>query len=599
MSVQAERSVAERRPEMAVGARLGRVGLELTRSRPVRAARWITDPWIVAGAVLAGAGAGAWALSTLPHYDPEWIWTLPLAIVGLVLLAGRIATRRVREQSTHLEVLQAAAARMNRATTVEAVGRTIVEEIGRIVEYHNARVYVLEGDELAPIAIEGRVGEYDFVDLDVIRCRIGEGFTGWVAQHGVPLRIDDANGDPRGQTIAGTEAIDESMLVVPMRHDERTIGVITLSKLGLRQFSAGDLRLLTILADHAATAVETTRLLGRSAALTADLRRLLDMSAALSRSLDSRQVSVLMARHLSDAIGADECAVSYVDRVGDRILTTGYWPPQAPGAVADEYPLEAFPATREALRTRLPLLVDADDPGADPAEVAYLRKFGLRTLYLLPLVAKGEAIGMAELYFASAFRPTGSAVDLALAMSSEAAMALENARLYEAARAAADHDPLTGFLNHRAFHERLGEEILRAGRSRASVGLLMLDMDDFKVVNDTFGHLLGDRVLVWTADLIRASLRVSDVPARYGGDEFAVILPGAGPDEARAVAGRIRDAFASSTFQAEGRGPVPIGISIGAAIHPADGLVGTELIAAADAALYAEKRARGVASVAR
>ena len=83
---------------------------------------------------------------------------------------------------------------------------------------------------------------------ELLRTRVGEGFTGWVAKHGVPLLIGDANLDPRGATIPGTDDVDESMLVVPMIHDDTLVGVITLSKLGLRRFDEDDLRLLTILA---------------------------------------------------------------------------------------------------------------------------------------------------------------------------------------------------------------------------------------------------------------------------------------------------------------------------------------------------------------
>ena len=536
------------------------------------------------------------ALSACTRDPREWTdgdvaFITTLATHAGIALTNAVLFEQTEATAAQLAVLQAASGRLSRATSVEAVGRALVEETRRIIDYHNARVYLIEPpDQVVPIAFEGRVGAYEQVDLDLLRTRLGEGVTGWVAQHGEPLLIDDANRDPRGVTIAGTDDIDESMLVVPMRYDAATVGVIALSKLGLGGFDVDDQRLLTILADHAATALETARLLTRSQDLARELRRLLDMSGELSESLDPRQVANLMAGHLARAMGVDECAISYWDRASGRVESLGYFPTLRLEEMEPYFEVAGFPETMRVLERGVTVIVDAEDPMADPAEVMLLRRDGIRMLVMLPLVAKGQAIGLVELFSRAAVRWDAQQLEVARTMANEAAMALENARLYEDARRRADRDPLTGFFNHRFLHERMGEEVVRAQRNKRPLSVLMLDLDDFKLVNDTFGHLFGDRVLTWAAELIRATLRASDVPARYGGDEFAVILPETDADEAERAAERIRDAFRDQPFIGEQRGPVPIAASIGAATFPADGRTATELIASADRALYRVKR---------
>ena len=525
--------------------------------------------------------------------DRDIAFVTTLATHAGIALSNAELFEQTEARATQLEVLQAASGRLNRASSVESVGRTVVEETRRIIDYHNARVYLVEPpDQVVPIAFEGRVGAYEHVDFDLLRCHVGEGFTGWVAQHGEPLLINDANSDSRGQAVAGTDEVDESMLVVPMRYDGVTVGVITLSKLGCDGFDADDLRLLMILADHAATAVETARLLTRSQDLTRELRRLLDMSGELSGSLDPVAVADLMAGHLVRAMGVDECAISYWDRASGCVESLGFYPPNRT-AMEPFFAVSGFPETLRVLDRQETVIIDAEDPKADPTEVKLLVADGNRALAMLPLVAKGQSIGLVELFSKSAVTWDTQRLELARTMANEAAIALENARLYEDARKLADRDPLTGFYNHRFLHERMGEEVVRSQRARRPLSVLMLDLDDFKLVNDTFGHLFGDRVLTWAAEVIRSTLRASDIPARYGGDEFALILPETDGDEARHAADRILEAFRERPFVGEQRGPVPIAASIGVATFPADGRTGTELIAAADAALYQVKRGGG------
>ena len=539
------------------------------------------------------------ALSAITREPRAWTsgdvaFITTLATHAAIALANAELFEQTVARAAQLEVLQAASARLSSAASVEQVGRTVVEETRRIIDYHNARVYLVEPpDQVVPIAFEGRVGAYEGVDMALLECRLGEGFTGWVAQHGEPIVVRDANGDPRGATIAGTDEIDESMLVVPMRHDDLTIGVITLSKLGLDGFGPDDLRLLTILAEQAAIAVGSARLLTRTQDLAGELRRLLDMSAELSGSLDSHQVAQLMAGHIARAMNVADCVISYWDRPAGRVESLGYYPTHRLGDIEPYFDVAGYPETLRVLERQDTVIIDVDDPDADPAEVALMRRDGNRVLAMLPLVAKGQSIGLVELAASGAVTFTDERLALARTMANEAAMALENARLYEEARALADRDPLTGFYNHRFLHERLGEEVVRTQRARRSMSMLMLDLDDFKLVNDTFGHLFGDRVLTWTAELIRSTLRASDIPARYGGDEFAIILPETDHDEARRAAERILDAFHEHAFVGEQRGPVPIGASIGVATFPVDGRTATELIAAADRALYRVKRDGG------
>ena len=194
--------------------------------------------------------------------------------------------------------------------------------------------------------------------------------------------------------------------------------------------------------------------------------------------------------------------------------------------------------------------------------------------------AQSQRLLDAPFLFAQALMVMGYTVALGGAL-------LDNAHLFEQVRHLAVSDPLTGLANYRRLLDVLENETERTNRSGRPFSVLLLDLDDLKKVNDNYGHLVGSRAICRLGDVLRIHCRAIDTAARYGGDEFALVLPEAQEDEARRVASRIREVLASDDEQP------PLSASIGISVYRGDGERIEKLLSEADRDLYAEKARRG------
>jgi len=541
--------------------------------------------------------------------DDEVALAQSFANQAAVAISNARLYRSVADQAARIRSIQDLSSRLNRLTDVQAIADAIVSEASTLAAYHDIRVYVVNWDEgfCEPIAFTDRLlGAGDFHER--LRVAIGEGsFTGWVAEHGEPLLINDALNDMRGHTIEGTDDIDESMLVVPMLFEGRAVGVVALSKLGRDQFSNDDLQTMTIFAGYAAQAIANASAYERMELQSTELarqlqsqRRLLEINERLLSTLDQQHVLETIADGLRSVVHYDNLSIYRADpenKILVPVLTRerhakqvmAYIVPFGRGlmgwATDHAEPVLANDALNDPRSVQIP------GTPADPEALA-----------VVPLVSGGEVIGCMNIsrvggagnYFSD------NDFELIKLFAGQGAIALRNADTHHAMSERADTDALTGLGNHGSFQRTLGEvadefaaERPRKGKgARAKqrpISLLMMDLDSFKGYNDRLGHPAGDALLHAVGTAIYGAARTDDRVYRYGGDEFALILPAVDGDDAAAIGERVRRAVSGLTSN----DPTPVTISIGVATMPGDASDKNELIAAADIALYHGKQSGG------
>jgi diguanylate cyclase (GGDEF)-like protein len=217
---------------------------------------------------------------------------------------------------------------------------------------------------------------------------------------------------------------------------------------------------------------------------------------------------------------------------------------------------------------------------------------GLRSYALFPLSSRERAIGVLALgsTVEGAFDETTLARLQPLADA--VALAFENVRLFQKTRQLSITDEVTPLHNFRYFHQALDRELKLVNRYGSMLSLLFVDLDHFKPINDQYGHLRGSRTLREVGFLIRAAVRETDIPARYGGDEFVVILPQTDGPSARVLAEKLRRLVEGHTFLQEEGINARLGVSLGIATYPQDATTKEALIRLSDKRMYEDKESR-------
>jgi diguanylate cyclase (GGDEF)-like protein len=380
-------------------------------------------------------------------------------------------------------------------------------------------------------AIVGGAGsEYDMV-LDS-----GPSGVAQVIASGEALHVPDA-----GAGVIRPNLVQEfrvaSALFVPVRHDDEVRRVAIFICETAREFSDGEIAHAQALADVAAAGYARLEAERRRAARAARDGALVRAAQALNMSLELKEVLRTLAHEAAAAVGADLTGVYLGNAREGGIATAGY-------AVPDEWHGLAI-APGEGAAGQVLLTGKSywtNDYQRDVTLPGHPVMGRLKTAIAVPMVWNEELKGALSVGWTTLRRLDDDDRRTLEAIAGLATVACHNAETYQQVQQAARTDALTGLLNHGAMQVRVREEIARAQRDGTPLSFVIIDLDDFKRVNDVRGHQAGDELLRQVAGVLHGELRPYDVVARYGGDEFVLLLPGSDEADARAVAERVREA---------------------------------------------------------
>jgi diguanylate cyclase (GGDEF)-like protein len=548
--------------------------------------------------LLAGRAVGMLSIEPAARgASPELHTLLPLVAAAVSRVSGAIESDRQRAEAEFLLGLTEAALA---AGSLEEMLATLCERVAEMVGARRATVFLVGDGRLQVEASRYADGSRDLTEWELMRKAPSVLPAAEAALHSGEPVVTGASESP---LVAGWWADTfgiESLIAVAIGSPPRAVGVLTVDDPQPERFSADDVRLVAAAAAHIAPTIEQARMSAeRSSHLRAAtaLRSLLQEGA---RAVSIEEAGEALARVTQQAVEAEQATllmrdehdrIQHVKTFGANGTFERTLRSQLAGIAVDDFRL-----WRVAARDAKPIFVEnAAASRLLPAEV--VEALELKSYLAFPVLAEDRSLGlvlcshtMAPRHWSNEERQLVSqlALEGSLVVENAALRATEQQRLDELSHQAF-HDSLTELPNRALFADRLGLALARTNRRKAAVAVLFLDLDDFKPINDRFGHDAGDRLLKAVAERVRACVRPEDTVARLGGDEFTVLLEDiVDVRYAIGVAERIEEAL-REPFPIDGH-EATVTASIGIAVSSGRESTPDDLMRSSDQAMYQAKR---------
>jgi|GEM_PF-602247 len=413
------------------------------------------------------------------------------------------------------------------------------------------------------------------------RQKVGDGIIGHTAQTRQAYFTGAVENDPYYFTIGERSG---SAAGVPMLDEGQLLGVLYVESIQRAAFKQDDIQTLTTLTSHVVTAVQKARLYRQAQDHLRAITTLQSISQTVTSSLDLQNIFQTVIQLLKDTFDYTYLSIYLLE---ENILRLGAQLGYPQDLIFYEIPITTGVVGRTIL-TRQTQFVPNVSQDKDFLRASY----EVESEICAPLLKGNSVLGVINIEAAPGRPLTPNDVDLLNALAGSVAIAIDNARLHAEVRSLALTDGLTQLHNRRSFDMILETEIARAERYTSPLTLVFLDLDNFKVYNDRWGHPAGDERLKEIACLLKQNARHPDVAARYGGEEFALILPNTSITGALILAERIRVAAenqAVNMLKVDGYIP-GYTISLGVATYPDNGRYAIDLLLAADHASMSAKR---------
>jgi len=407
-----------------------------------------------------------------------------------------------------------------------------------------------------------------------------------VMESSEPILLESLEREPRLHALLGDRGDVVAVAGVPLKSKDHVLGVMHLAIATEQLFPTFDFDLFKTIGVQIGIAAENAVLFQRTARQAKQIKVLNNIARIISSSLQIEEVFDAFANEMEKLIEFDRLSVAFLDASGSylRIFASGSrtdsgWGMESlvpvvgtgPGWVVLNETHFIHPDTQSQQRF---------------IEDQFLYEDGIRSYILLPLDSRGHVAGTFGL--GSKKKNAFSEKDLPLLtqLSKQISVAIENVKLYQQTKETSILDDVTSLFNFRYFHQALERELKLTARHKSRLSLLFIDLDKFKIINDTHGHLRGSKVLREVGFLLRAAIRETDIAARYGGDEFVVILPDTDYPQAKRLGERMRQLILRTTFLKEEGINSRLGASIGLATFPTEAPTKDELIHLAAERMY-------------